>query len=269
MGQNTLDELAILVVDDELLILDTLEVVFRRHGYTPYCSLNGNGALELLRMHRFRVIFTDLRMPEMDGMELCRCMKEHDPDASVYALSAYVDAFTDEEFNEAGFADRFRKPFDIMALIKACEDGFARIASKDREKGVGNDPRRKYHRLVLPDKVIASILRSEKDPSLLGKTLDCSDCTVSERGMEIVVNGEVGVSTDVQLHVCVSGNPTSYFMDGIVRWTSRYPTSELGKVRTRAGVQFLPSSRDLKTWSQFISQPALKKHLAPSQGYTE
>ena len=42
MGQNTMDELAILVVDDEQLILDTLEVVFRRHGYTPYCKRIGS-----------------------------------------------------------------------------------------------------------------------------------------------------------------------------------------------------------------------------------
>lgn len=115
----------ILFVDDEEAILKILASLFRGSGFTPRCATSGKDALALLEEEHIHVCFVDLRMPEMDGMELCRRIKGRDPAACVYAVSAFVDHFTAEQFQEAGFAGTFHKPFDIELLLATARDALA------------------------------------------------------------------------------------------------------------------------------------------------
>ena len=123
----------ILFVDDEKSILDVLRALFASEGYEPHCSLDGREALEIVRREHIHVCFVDLRMPVMDGMELCRQIKQIEPSASVYALSAFVDAYTPEQYDEAGFAGCFSKPFKIGALLKAARTAFEKLEARDKQ----------------------------------------------------------------------------------------------------------------------------------------
>ena len=70
------------------------------------------------------VFFLDLRMPTMDGMELCRRIKQLRPSAHVFALSAYVGAYSEEELCDAGFNACFSKPFKLDELLEVCTRAF-------------------------------------------------------------------------------------------------------------------------------------------------
>ena len=120
-------EKKVLFVDDEPSIVMMLAQLFRDFGYTPHYATTGEEALKLMKEHSIRFVMTDLRMPEMDGMEVCRRVKEIDPTAHVYALSAYVTAFTPEQFKEAGFNGFFPKPFKLDELIKICTEAFEQM----------------------------------------------------------------------------------------------------------------------------------------------
>lgn len=126
-------EKQILFVDDEKSILDVLATLFRPGGYVPRCSMDGREALEIVKRDHVRVCFVDLRMPIMDGMELCRQIKRIEPSASVYALSAFVDAYTPEQYREAGFDGYFRKPFKIDALLEAARTAFEKMKERDEQ----------------------------------------------------------------------------------------------------------------------------------------
>jgi len=117
-------EKRVLIVDDEPSMLKMLNSLFSSFGYTPYSASSGDEALELLKKHAIRVVWTDLRMPLMDGMTLCRKVKAIDKSAHVYALSAYIGAFTPEQFKEAGFDGYFEKPFELERLIETCNEAF-------------------------------------------------------------------------------------------------------------------------------------------------
>jgi len=116
----------LLFVDDEQAILDVLKALFRPAGCSIFCTLEGREALEIVKREHVRVCFVDLRMPSMDGMELCRRIKEIEPSATVYALSAFVEAYSAEQYREAGFEGSFRKPFKIDALLEAARTAFER-----------------------------------------------------------------------------------------------------------------------------------------------
>jgi len=117
----------VLLVDDEELILTALDQVFRARGYTPHTASSGEQALEILKHCRIQVIYLDLRMPGMDGMTLCREIKQTYPDTHVYALSAFIGAFTPEQFADAGFEGCFNKPFKIDEIMRAGEEAFEKI----------------------------------------------------------------------------------------------------------------------------------------------
>lgn len=114
----------ILLVDDEKTILSVLEQVLKLEGYTPFASSDGVEALELILSQKIRVCFLDLRMPAMDGVELCRQIVASDPKARVYALSGFVDAYDEGNLREVGFVDYFHKPFNIEEILAACRDSF-------------------------------------------------------------------------------------------------------------------------------------------------
>ena len=114
----------VLFVDDEKIILDVLVALFQSHGYTPVCTTNGNQAVEIIKFEGIRVCFVDLRMPSIDGMELCRQIKQVEPLARVFALSAYVDAYGPEKLKQAGFDGQFTKPFKIKELMDTVDKCF-------------------------------------------------------------------------------------------------------------------------------------------------
>ncbi len=117
-------EKKILFVDDEEVILMTLTASFRCLGYSPFSTTSGIEAMEIMKREHIRVIFTDLRMPIMNGMELCRQAREIDPGAYVYAVSAFVKAYEAGDFEKTGFRGYFLKPFVIDELVEVARKAF-------------------------------------------------------------------------------------------------------------------------------------------------
>ena len=85
--------LKILVVDDEAPILDMLRRSFEGSGYIVLTASSAEEALEILANQVVNVIFLDLKLPGMNGLQLCRKIKERNPIACLYAvtLNGYTD----------------------------------------------------------------------------------------------------------------------------------------------------------------------------------
>jgi DNA-binding response OmpR family regulator len=105
-GSNTLKNKFIMVVDDEPQILGLLELTLGRPGYTILTASSGENALRMLDTAKPDLFIVDMLMPDMDGLELCRQLREradtatrpilvisvrHDPETVEKALSAGAD----------------------------------------------------------------------------------------------------------------------------------------------------------------------------------
>jgi len=117
-------EKIVLFVDDEQDILTMMECAFELEGYSPRCTTDGNEALEIMEKENVRVVFTDIRMPAMNGTELCRKIRERCPEAFVFAVSAFVSDNIPEERPAEGFDGSFKKPFSLDTLFRACKKAF-------------------------------------------------------------------------------------------------------------------------------------------------
>src|SRR5919112_972625 len=106
----------ILIVDDEQGMRQLLSLVFGRAGHSVRAAENGRRAVELLRESSADLIVSDVRMPDMGGIELLRAARELSPDVAVVMMTAFATVETAREAFKLGADDFIQKPFDVDEL---------------------------------------------------------------------------------------------------------------------------------------------------------
>jgi len=117
----------ILVVDDEIAILEVMKEIFALKGYSVSAVESAEEALDILNKEAFAVMFLDLKLPGMDGIELCKRVRKNNLGAVIYALTGYTNFYTLMDCRVAGFDDFFVKPVGLEVLIRAAEDAFEKV----------------------------------------------------------------------------------------------------------------------------------------------
>jgi DNA-binding response OmpR family regulator len=117
----------ILVVDDEQAVKNSLKKAFETAGQTVVCAGTAEEALEILKRENIQVMFLDLNLPSMSGIELCRKIRNDRPFAAIHALTGYTSIFDLVDCKEAGFDDYFTKPIELKALLEATNNAFERL----------------------------------------------------------------------------------------------------------------------------------------------
>ena len=105
----------ILIVDDELVVRDSLGKWFTSEGYTARPVGSGREALEVIAQSSFDIALLDIKMPGMDGIELQARLKEADPDLSVVIMTGYGSVDTAVQALKRGAYDYITKPVDPMS----------------------------------------------------------------------------------------------------------------------------------------------------------
>lgn len=112
----------VLVADDQAGIRFLLDTIIRESGLEPVLAANGKEAVEKAKKYRPELIFLDIRMPVMDGVEALSKIKEEGIDACVVLMSAYTDESFLDRARNIGFSRFLRKPFDlndVRTILKA------------------------------------------------------------------------------------------------------------------------------------------------------
>ena len=122
-----MNEKKLLVVDDDNAYLNVLEKIFSKMDYTAEFAGSSEEALEILTKEHFPLIITDLDMPGLDGVELCKQIKKIDSKSIVYALSGYIVEYDTENLEKSGFDGYLSKPAKIEVLQQAIEGAFDRL----------------------------------------------------------------------------------------------------------------------------------------------
>ena len=118
----------LLIVDDEQSYRQLLTLVFEGDGHSIRTAKNGREALEMLQVEPAEVIITDVKMPDMDGIELLRATREFLPDVGVVLMTAFATVDTAREAFKLGADDFIQKPFDVEELKVIVKKAFERQA---------------------------------------------------------------------------------------------------------------------------------------------
>ena len=122
------NEKKILFVEDEETILHMLEQVFSDAGYVVRVAKNAEEAIEILRQESVMVMFFDLHLPGMNGIELCEEVRKQNPIGIIFALTGYVDLYSLLACRKVGFDDFFTKPVNLDVILEASRYAFEKIA---------------------------------------------------------------------------------------------------------------------------------------------
>src|SRR3990167_9524511 len=110
----------ILVVDDEASIRKALERFLRELGHEVFVAADGEEALHILQTETLDLALVDLVMPKIDGIELIRRLKQHDPNIVAIVLTGFGTITSAVEAMRAGAYHYLTKPFeldDIASLV--------------------------------------------------------------------------------------------------------------------------------------------------------
>ncbi|MFH1260118.1 MAG: response regulator [Elusimicrobiota bacterium] len=119
--QNNAKQIRVMIVDDELLTLRTLAALLTEEGYIVYTASNGKEAVGKAQSHYLDIIFMDIKLPGINGVEAFKKIKEIAPQTSVVLMTAYsLEDLIKEAYSE-GVVLCLYKPFQIKDVIDIIE----------------------------------------------------------------------------------------------------------------------------------------------------
>ncbi|MCM3698757.1 response regulator transcription factor [Paenibacillus macerans] len=119
---------AILIIDDEKEIRELLEIYLKNYGYGTFEAENGQEALELFQKEKIDLVLADVMMPEMDGIELLRKMRQ-DSHVPFLFISAKSDDMDKINGLQLGADDYIGKPFNPLEVVSRVQALFRRADS--------------------------------------------------------------------------------------------------------------------------------------------
>ena len=130
------EAISILVVDDNLAMADTLADILEAKGFTIYAAAGGVEALEILRKQPVDILLTDVKMPEMNGLELYRKTRKAYPNLTTIFMTAYSADDLIQQGMAEGVKTVLTKPVEINFLLLMFS-AYKRISAEAGRKASG------------------------------------------------------------------------------------------------------------------------------------
>lgn len=122
----------LLIVDDEIGYLEVLSKRFRKRKIDVTTASTGQQAIQLLRRHDFDVAVVDLKMTDMDGIEVLKVFKKMDPELAIVILTGHGSEQAAREGIEQGAFDYLTKPCDLQCLLDVVNAAHSQKRSPER-----------------------------------------------------------------------------------------------------------------------------------------
>jgi two-component system response regulator PilR (NtrC family) len=111
----------ILVVDDEDALRTVLSAELEGEGYKVNMAADGAEAIAILKTQEFDLILLDIKMPNVDGFEVLKFIKDNHPKSKVIMLTGFADLKNAIESKKLGAEDFVSKPYDLVDLLTTVE----------------------------------------------------------------------------------------------------------------------------------------------------
>src|SRR5262249_21790766 len=116
----------VLVIDDDPMMTDLAKFHFEKDGYETFVAATGEEGISLLKEHQCALVMTDLNLPDMDGIEVVRQIKELSPDTEIIMITGYGSINKAVEATKAGAFYFLEKPIEFTELMMLVEKAMER-----------------------------------------------------------------------------------------------------------------------------------------------
>jgi DNA-binding NtrC family response regulator len=145
LGNGNSDAGAILVIDDEAGIRESLEVLLSLEGYTVTTAGEGTEGLRLLESGSFDLVLLDLALPGQSGLELLPQIKERQPELPVVMITAYGTVDNVVDSIRAGAENFIQKPWDNEKLLADIRSAIARRRAEEENLQLKRTLKQRYN----------------------------------------------------------------------------------------------------------------------------
>jgi two-component system, NtrC family, response regulator PilR len=175
----------LLIVDDEQSYRQLLSLLFEGEGHRVRTAGNGREAVEVLKDEPADLIVSDVKMPDMDGIEMLRVVRETMPDVGIIFMTAFASVESAREAFKLGADDFITKPFDVEELKL--------IVKKTLEKQELIDENRAFKRAQRERGSIKNIVGSSGKMQAIFQMIE----TVAEVQSTVLITGESGTGKEL------------------------------------------------------------------------
>jgi DNA-binding NtrC family response regulator len=178
---------SVLVVDDESGILDSLNILLRNEGFTPHLAHGGKAGLERIEEMTPDIVLTDIRMPNVTGVEILAAARQSDPDVPVILMTAQATLQSAMQAVNEGAFYYIQKPFrndELVAILRrAAEHRNLRVENKSLKQAIRRQERQGSSRPIGMSKSWLEVLRVIE--------------TVAPTDSTVLIQGESGTGKEV------------------------------------------------------------------------
>ena len=137
MSSKTGNMIKIIAVDDEDIVLSFIQDALDDDNYHIRVANNGLTALEMIEKDPVDLILTDIRMPQMDGIELIKRVRQIRPETGVIYMTGYANLNSAKDAIKQGAFDYIMKPFELTEIRQAVEKAAKKILEESLAKNSG------------------------------------------------------------------------------------------------------------------------------------
>ena len=199
-----MDKERILVVDDEANVREMVSKIINLIGHEVVTTGSGKEALEILKNGPFSIMITDIKMPEMDGFELMKAVRNQFPDMHFICMTAHGGSYTYTDVVAVGATDYITKPFTIDEMR-------AKLNRVIREKNLIADLTQKSMEL---EKLNEELKRLDQLKSTFISSVSHelrTPLTVIKEFISLMLEGHVGtLSEDQREYLGIANNWSSH-----------------------------------------------------------
>ncbi|HXY00253.1 MAG TPA: sigma-54 dependent transcriptional regulator [Candidatus Limnocylindrales bacterium] len=188
----------LLVVDDELIVRDSLDKWFREEGYDVTVADSAHDALAKMAAKRFELALVDIKMPGTDGVELQRRMHEIDPDMLVIIMTGYASVETAVAALKNGAYDYVSKPFDPDDIAHTVHNALSHKRAQEEN--------------VRLRETVASVVRPQEIAGQSAAMVRVFEAiqTVGPTDATVLITGESGTGKELCARAIHAASPRHY-----------------------------------------------------------
>jgi len=175
----------ILIIDDEKSIVDLLTVVFKKEGYSVKSSLSAPKAIELIDKEDFSLILSDIKLPQMSGMDILKYVKERKPEIPVIMITAFGTLKQAVEAFKMGAVDYVVKPFDMGELKLVVAQGLEKRKLQEENVLLKQELKDKYS--------FANMIGKSKKMTAIYDLIE----KIADSDSTVLISGESGTGKEV------------------------------------------------------------------------